>query len=485
MRSLWACVAAVAVFAIMLALPAPAGLSSEGWRVAAILTLMVIWWATEAVPPPVTGMLPIVLLPVLGVMPVDEAARAHASPLLLLFLGGLVLAAAARKAGLHWRLARLAVRMAGASLHRLVLAAMVLSAFVSMWIATSVAATIMMEIAVALIAAATAGLSRDDRQVRNFACAMIIGVAYACMFGSLATLTGNPLNTLAAGMIEKQTGVSISLLGWMQLGLPVTLTAVPLAWWILTKAAFRFQLAAPDGQGVNQAFPDAGAWSARERGVVAIFAVVILCWLGMPLLRQILPGASDAGVAMAAAILFFVVPIGGRRLLEWPDLGGLPWGVLLIIAGAFAMGAAIGKTGLDQWLAAPLREIDGVPPWLAIVLLALSAAWLTELISNVALITIGVPSAIALAAGLGVDPLPFAFVAAVCANLGFIVPGPPWLAIAVSTPPVRVPDLARAGAPLLILAPVLIAVAALLNGAGQASDPSQRERPGHGIVTRP
>lgn len=470
MRSVWACIAGLIVFAAMLVLPAPAGLTEAGWRVAAILALMVVWWAGEAVPPPVTGLLPLVLLPTLGVMPIDEAARAHASPLLVLSLGGIVLAAALRKAGLHWRLARLALRMARGSLHRLVLAAMALSAFVSMWIATSVAATIMMEIAVALIAAMTVGMSRNDAQVRNFSCAMIVGVAYACLFGSLATLTGNPLNAMAAGMIEKQTGMGISFLGWMRFGLPVTLASVPLSWWILTRGVFRFQLAGSDRASPSPALPDAAAWSAQERGVVVIFALAIAGWVAMPLLRQVVPGASDAGVAVSAAILLFVVPTGKDRcLLEWSDLHGLPWGILLIIAGAFGMGSAIGKTGLDQWMAAPLRDIHDITPWLAIVLLALCTAWLTELVNNIALVTIAVPSAIALAAGLGVDPLPFAFVGGVCANLGFIVPGPPWLAIAVSTPPVRIPDLVRAGAPLLILAPLLIAAAALLNGAGQAS----------------
>lgn len=465
MRSVWACLIGLVVFLVMLAVPAPTGLSAAGWHVAAILAIMVVWWIGEAVPPPVTGLLPLMLLPVLGVMPIEETVRAHASPLLALTLGGIVLAAAARKAGLHWRIARLAVRVSGASPHRLILAVMILCAFVAMWIATSVAVTIMMEVAVALTASVTVGMPREDPQARNFACAMIIGVAYACMFGSLATLTGNPMNALAAGMLQKHTGESLTFLDWMTFGLPVTLAGVPLSWWILTKIAFRFRLTAAGGGVASYALPDANKWSGQERGVIAIFAVAIAFWLGMPLLRLILPGASDAGIAVAAAILLFVLPGGsGQRMVEWSDLDRLPWGILLIIAGVIAMGAAIGQTGLDQWLAAPLRDIHAVSPWLAIVLLALCTAWLTELVNNIALVTIGVPVAIALATGLGVDPVPFAFVAAVCSSLGFIVPGPPWLAIAVSTPPVRVPDLARAGALMLIIAPLVIAASALFNG---------------------
>jgi sodium-dependent dicarboxylate transporter 2/3/5 len=196
--------------------------------------------------------------------------------------------------------------------------------------------------------------------------------------------------------------------------------------------------------------------------VAAILLGVLGAWLCMPILKAALPGVSDAGVAVVGAALMFLLPSGqGGRLLTWADAGRIPWGVLLIAGGALAIGSALTQTGIDVWLTAPLRGLQGLAPWIALLALVAGAALLTELVNNIAMVTITVPAAVALAMAVGAEPAPMAIAAAVASLGGFVVPGTPGLAIAAGTPPVRVPDLARAGIWMVILMPLVIAAVAV------------------------
>lgn len=465
---LYGLILGLAAFVALLLLSPPAGLSLAAWRVAALLALMVIWWFTEVVPLPVTALLPFILLPFLGVASAEEVAKSSASPLLGLVLGGSLIAAATVKSGLHRRLALLAVRFGGDDARRLVLALMIATVALAMWIAPGVLSIFMIEIGQVMIATALASDPRVvslDRDQRRFACAMIIGIAYAAALGGAATLTANPVNAMAAGMIGRQTGIEVGFAEWMLFGVPVALLGVPLAWAILVHAIFRFNLRLPDRRMLEAAFEVDGDSKTAQRRVLAVGAAAVTGFVTLSWIRQAVPAMTDGAIAVLAGLMLFLIPAGdGTRqpLLSWEDTRGVPWGVLVLISGALALTAGISHTGLAAWMAAPLRHVDGVPLWLALFALVAGAAWLTELMSNFALTAVAVPAALALATALGADPLVFAAGAAIASGAGYMIPGPPWLAMAVTTPPVRAADLLRSGVALIILAPILITAVCLV-----------------------
>lgn len=451
------------LFLMLLLLPAPPHLAPGGWHVAALLAWMVAWWCSDAVPAPVTALLPFPVLTILGVASPEQAARSHASPILLFLLGGAVIAIAAAKTGLHLRIARMAVRFGGGGPRRLVLAVMAATAFTGMWVSTTITTLFMVEIGIALAAAVAAANPADEAQLRRFSCAMVIGIAYAALFGGFSTLTGNLFNAMAAGLISRQTGQAIGFLDWLGYGLPIAMLGVPLAWMLIVAIGFPFKVRLPDQADLIAALEAPKGWSSAQIAVASIMAMVAAAWLAMDLIRAVLPGLSDPAVALIGAVLMFLVPSsGGGRLLTWEDARKLPWGVLVIAGGALALGAAITDTGLDAWLARPLEHVAGMPPWIALLALVAGAVLLTELVNNVAMVTITIPVSIALASAVGADPIPFAIAGAIGGLGGFVLPGAPYLAVAAGTPPVRIADLARAGVWLMLLTPFLITSVALL-----------------------
>jgi solute carrier family 13 (sodium-dependent dicarboxylate transporter), member 2/3/5 len=261
--------------------------------------------------------------------------------------------------------------------------------------------------------------------------------------------------------VKSQTGRELTYLGWLQFGVPVLLIGVPLAWAAVTLVVFQFRLPTLDVASIAVALGDDRSLRVPRRRLLLIIAATVLAWVAMPLVRKVVPGASDGGVATLAALALFVTPSGGigrTPMLDWEDARRIPWGVLVMVAGSLAIAAAVTETGLGAWLAAPLREIGGVPPGLALAALVVGVAVATELLSNFALVAIAVPAATALAGALRIDPVPLVIGATMAAAGGYVVPGPPWLSVAASTPPARARDLARAGPLVLLLTASLISI---------------------------
>jgi sodium-dependent dicarboxylate transporter 2/3/5 len=345
---------------------------------------------------------------------------------------------------------------------------MAATAILALCMATSVVTIMMLQLA-AVIVAAVAG-EADTPDAQRFARAMILGVAYAAAFGGLGSLIGSPVNAAAAGLIARQTGERIDFAGWLVFGLPIAATAVLVTWGLLVAGTQRFALNLPD-RGALLAFLGGGEpMQSAERRVLAVALITLAALAAVPLIKTWAPGASDAAVALVGALVLFLLPSGkvkSERLLTWTDAREAPWGVLIVIGGALALSAAMTDTGLAAWLASPLRGLAGVPPAIALLVLVAGAAVLTEFVNNFAAAAIIVPAAAATAAAVGADPVPFAIAVAIAAAGGFVVPGPPWLTLAVGTPPVRLPDLARTGVWLLPAAVLIETAICLMVGAAR------------------
>ena len=359
----------IALFASMRAMPAPAGLSAEGWSVAALTVLIACWWFTEAVPVALTGSLPFLALPLLGIAKPDAVAAQYMSPVMFLILGGAMLGLAFERWGLHRRVALSVVSRVGSSPGALLFALMAVTAFISMWVNNSATTVMMLPIALAVLSAThgedpAAPLGRD---AKNFAAALVLSIALASNLGGFATPIGTPVNAIALGILERSYGVRISFLDWMAFGVPFMLLALPACWWILRRITLPFELAAPHPDALRIALGSPGAWTVPEWRVLGVVSLVAAAWVFQPLLAGSLPGITDAGIAVAGALLLTILPSGtvrdgtALRLLEWEDARRAPWYLILLLGGRLALADAVVKSGLSVWLGSALGAVGGLP----------------------------------------------------------------------------------------------------------------------------
>lgn len=448
----------LAVFIAMLMLPAPAGMETTAWHVAAMTVLMAIWWMTEALPLTVTALLPFLLVPAFGVMDANAIAKEYYSPILFLILGGAFLALAIERVGLHRRLALALLKRAAPTATGLLFAFMAATALLSMFISNTSTALIMIPIALAVVRAGGIG----EGETQGFAGAVMMGIAFAASLGGLGTLVGSPTNAIAAGLIEKALGLRISFLDWATYGVPIVLLSVPIAMLILARVQ-RLADHPFDGRAAATALGNQAIWSTAERRVVPIFLLVLTAWIAQPWLEPYLPkGAlTDGTIAVAGSLLLFVLPDGtGRPLLVWKEADRAPWGVIMMFGGGLALAAAITASGLAAWLGAVLAPLGSVPTILLAAIIVALTILVTEFASNVATASGIMPVLAALIAATGVDPILLALPVAMAASWGFMLPsgtGPN--ALAWATDHIALPRILKAGFALDIIGvPLLIGV---------------------------
>jgi solute carrier family 13 (sodium-dependent dicarboxylate transporter), member 2/3/5 len=370
------------VFTLMLLFPAPAGMETSAWNVAALTLLMATWWMTQALPLTVTALMPFLALPLMNIMTAQDVAKEYYSPTLFLILGGAFLALTIERTGMHRRVALAILGRSGHSVTGLMIAFMGSTALLSMIMSNTSIALIMVPIAVAVLAAG----GTKEGETDGLPGALIMGVAFAASIGGLGTLVGSPTNAIAAGLVEKQLGIQISFVTWMQYGLPVVLLGVPLCACILMRVQ-RVSAGSFDIDAARGAIGKPQPMSVAERRLVPIFLLVIGAWIGQPLIEPYLPKGSitDGSIAIAGSLLLFVIPDGsGRPLLVWKEADRAPWGVIMMFGGGLALAAGITASGLAAWLGEALEPLATVHP--VIIALALTALviLITEFASNVA-----------------------------------------------------------------------------------------------------
>ncbi len=448
---------------MLLVVPTPIGLDPAGWATAAVAVWMAVWWASEAVPVAATALLPLVLLPLLGVQDIHQTAAPFAHPLIFLFLGGFLLALAMQRWNLHRRIALHIVVLTGNRPAALVGGIMLASAFLSMWISNTATAMMMMPIAASLITIAEGDqLPGDD--MAGFGVALMLGTAYAASIGGLATLVGSPPNALLAAFMAQTYDTEIGFARWMLIGLPVTMVMLPLTWFVLTRIMFRLpaDLRVREGRAVAAALRDMGPMSHAEKRVAAVFALVAFLWMVRPLLSDWmgLDTLSDSGIAIAGALLLFVLPAEGRKgafLLDWPWAKRAPWDILILFGGGLSLAQAVDQTGLATWIGSTLEGLSDVPPMVVVAATACLIILLTELTSNTATTAAFLPVLGAVALQADLQPTTLAVPAALAASCAFMLPvATPPNAIVFGSGYVGIPDMLRVGIVLNVLGVIVI-----------------------------
>jgi sodium-dependent dicarboxylate transporter 2/3/5 len=435
---------------LLLVLPAPEAMPPEAWRLVAMAVWMVVWWLTEAIPIPATALLPIILMPLLGIDGMREVTANYANPLIYLFLGGFLLAAGMQRVGLHRRIALEIVSRVGTSPDRIILGFMLATGFLSMWISNTATAIMMYAVGLSVIGF-VASKTDDDRVVRNFGVALMLAIAYSASIGGIGTLIGTPPNALLASFLAETYDIRITFFTWMLIGVPIVVIMLPLTWLLLTRVLFPArQIAIADaGSVVARELVALGAMSRGEKLVGLVFFGAALSWiLRQPLVSLTGLAIDDTMIAMIAAMILFAVPVSrarGEFALDWKAARDLPWGILLLFGGGLALASGFGKTGLAQWIGDSVAGLE-IGTLMLVFLVTTAIVYLTEITSNTASTATFLPVLGAVAVGLALDPLILTVPVAIGASMAFMMPvATPPNAIVFSYERMKLSDMVRAG----------------------------------------
>ncbi|MYR33194.1 DASS family sodium-coupled anion symporter [Nocardiopsis alba] len=412
-------------------------LSANGSVVAAITAWIAIWWATEAIPIPVTSLMPLVLFPLMveGAA-IGDVASSYGSDTIFLFMGGFMLALAMQKWNLHKRIALTIVSKVGSNTVGLIGGFMIATGFITMWVSNTATAVMMLPVGLSVIA--LIAQFRGGRTDANFATALMLGIAYSSSIGSVATLIGTPPNVLMVGYLSDNHDINIGFGQWMMAGVPLAAVFMLIAWFVLTRL---FPPAVKKVEGaqtlIREELDKMGAMSRGEKLVLAVFAFAALSWIFIPMIADIgavasvapwLGSVSDAGIAMTVAVLLFLIPVDRKtQLLDWDTAVKLPWGILLLFGGGLAISAQFTKSGLSAWVGGQVSFLSGVPTWVLILAVTALVLFLTELTSNTATAATFLPIMGGVAMGMDMDVLALVVPVALAATMAFMLP--------VATPP--------------------------------------------------
>jgi sodium-dependent dicarboxylate transporter 2/3/5 len=460
---------------LVLALPAPAGLTVDAWRTAAVGVLMAVWWVTEAIPIPATALLPLALFPLLGAATIDDAAAPYANPLLFLFLGGFLLALAVERWGLHRRLALSVIARIGTRPKRLLAGFMASAGLISMWVSNTATTLMLLPIGLSVVdwlapegaaSEPVGGPGAAPADTRRFATMLMLGIAYGASIGGLGTLIGSPPNALVAAFLSETYDVEVGFVEWMAVGIPIVVVALPIAYLVLVRLHPIEGGSSIAPERIAAELAALGPMSRAEKRVAAVFTLTALAWVTRPILERWVPGLSDAGIAITGALVLFVIPAGGERgafVLDWGTALRVPWGVLILFGGGLSLAATIEGTGLAGWLGASMGGLGGWP-WIAIlVAIAVVVVLFSELASNTATAAAFLPIVGALALQLGSEPILLAIPTGLAASGGFMLPvATAPNAIAYGTGAITMGQMARAGVLLDVAFVVLVAAAGYL-----------------------
>jgi solute carrier family 13 (sodium-dependent dicarboxylate transporter), member 2/3/5 len=458
-RKLTQLLAGPLIFLIILLSSPPPGMPPEAWNTLAVTIWVAIWWITEAVPIPVTSLLPLVLFPLTGVMTMDATGPAYADKIIWLYTGGFILALAIEKWHLHERIALMILSMTGTKPEKVILGFMISCALLSMWISNTATAIMMLPMGLAVIRQ----LHLPDGH--GISKALLISIAYSCSIGGIATIIGTPTNLVLAGIVEKSFNTEISFYQWFILGFPLSVLLLVLCWYYLTRIAFDLKI--PDQEihlpNFSKKLEGLGKMKPEEKRVLTVFSITALLWIFRPLIIDpFIPEVNDSIIALGAAISLFLIPASHHheKLMDWDTAVKLPWGIVLLFGGGLAIAKAFQVSGLAEWMGNNLLIFETVPIFLIILMTILFVNFLTEFTSNVATAAMILPVLSVIALSMNIHPYTLMAGASIAASCAFMLPvATPPNAIVFAGKQLKVSDMVKAGFIMNIISVVITALA--------------------------
>ena len=409
------------------------GLEDMGERMLAIFLLAIVLWVTEAIPLVATAVLVIALeillvsnqalLPVPGDGDATKYSAflgALANPVIILFLGGFLIADGAEKYRLDKNLAAVLIRPFTGSARTTVLGLMVITAMLSMFMSNTATTATMFAVIIPILGALPAGRARAG---------LALSIPVAANVGGIGTPVGTPPNAIALGALE-EAGYDVSFLDWMIMAVPLMVMILVGAWLLICV------LLLPGGLKVE--LDMRAQWHTDRKALTfyVIAAATILAWM-----TESLHGVSANVVGFLAVAALLVTQVMGAK-----DLGRLSWPVLWLVAGGIALGDGVGATGLDAWILG-LFGWDAMPAFVVIIVMGMLGLAMSNVISHSAASNLLIPLAMGLATGIdGLEPVTIAVVLALACSLGMSLPiSTPPNAIAYATGEVTTADMAKVG----------------------------------------
>lgn len=502
-KKIFVLVGGVVLFLIILLIPLPEGMTFSGKRLLAVIVLMACWWIGEGTAIAITALLPLILFPILGIMSSKQVAPNYANHFVFLFLGGFMIALAMEKWNFHKRLALWIIVLTGTGIKQIILGFMIASAFLSMWISNTATTMMLLPVGMAVVAQVARQSTLNGRQdkfseqqvIESMGLVLMLGLAYSASIGGVGTLIGTAPNIVFAGFYKNlyPENPEISFVEWMIMAIPVVVIFIPIVWVYLCKFVSpipldQIEFTGSSGDIIKHELTSLGKITRPEKMVACFFSATALMWIfrkPLELGSITVPGWSslfsnpemfnDSTVAMVMGILLMVFPVHFSRenigkdkrgdfLLDWKTVETqMPWGILLLFGGGFALASGFTKTGLTGWIGNQLTVLSSFPLWAVVLCVCLIITFLTELTSNTATSTIILPVMGAAAIVAGFHPLMFMLPATLSASFAFMLP--------VATPPnaivfgsgwVTIPAMSRAGFALNLIGAALVTALTLL-----------------------
>mgnify|MGYP003676621283 FL=1 len=425
---------------------------------------MAVWWITEAIPIAATAFLPLIFMPLLGILPISDVSENYMHPTVLLYMGGFLLATGIEKWSLHRRIALNIINLIGTDLRKIVLGFILATGILSMWISNSATSLMMLPIGLAVVNQFKDQLGTSKLAIsENLGKAIMLGIAYSASIGGVATLIGTPTNIILASVVSDLYGYEIGFNEWMLFGLPLSAVMLFICWYYLVNFSnplpARFSLS--DGKSIIKTqLTTLGKITYEEKMVMIVFGLVCFSWITRSfLLQQFLPGLDDTIIVLVGVVALFIIPSStkGERILDWKTAERIPWGVLILFGGGLALAAGFKETGLAEWIGTRFTLIEGISFFLLLLIIIASVNFLTEVTSNVATASMLLPILASVALKLDLHPFGLMVGATLAASCAFMLP--------VATPPnavvfgsgfLQMKDMVKAGFWLNVISIILV-----------------------------
>jgi len=442
---------------------------------AAIAALMAVLWVTEAIPLAVTSLIPLIFYPLTGILDASSVAGAYINSIIFLFLGGFLIAIAMEEWGLHKRIALKLISVLGGSLASIVVGFILAGAFLSMWISNT--ATVLMLLPIALAVITKLEEQFEEKEIHNFAVVLLISIAYSSTIGGVSTLVGTPPNMVFVKTfsILFPDSPAISFSNWLVIGLPVSICMLFFMGFYLIYFVLRVNKKhTPDKNFVLEEYRKLGKMSFEEKIVSTVFCLTAILWVFRVNINfgfveisgwsNLLPDSDlidDGTIAIAMSFLLFVIPAKekSRTILNQSAFVKVPWGIILLFGGGFALAEGFVSTGLSGFIGEQLSGLSSLPAILIVIITAAIVTFLTELTSNTATSQIILPVVASVSVAVGMNPLMLMLTATISASMAFMLP--------VATPPntiifasgrIRISELAKTGLILNLIGIVVISL---------------------------
>ena len=435
------------------------GMNSQSHAIFCSVLWIATWWITEAIPIPVTSLLPLVLFPLTGGLDLKLTASSYGDKIIYFYMAGFFLAIAMEKWNLHKRIALNIINVVGYNKKSMVLGFMIATAFLSMWLSNTSTSIMMLPIGIAIVSQVS---FKKNILNSNFGKVLMLGIAYSASIGGFATIYGTPPNLILLSNIEEYFNLSIDFFSWFIMAFPLSCILLFICWYYLVNFSFDLSsLSNVSKKTISSKIKELGKIKYEEKAVLLIFIVFILGLLSKQFISEFIPQIDDTIIAISMAIFLFLIKSsdGENNLIEWSDGVKLPWGIILLFGGGLSIATAMKSSGLALWIGELAYNIDSLDLILIVLIIVVIVNFLTEITSNLATVSMLLPILASISISLGIHPYIIMVSATIAASCAFMLP--------VATPPnavvfgsgyLKMTDMVKTGLVMNVISIVIVSL---------------------------